>query len=122
MEILPLNWYVESPIDFEYKQYILFAYLQNVEVSFLNRVLSPHLLHMEKMVIELNNFNDSFEMIRKDFEKHRYIYMDINKKLEGEFDETIIQIKDIVEFSIPQFESRIKMGYRVFEKYKQILF
>jgi hypothetical protein len=122
VEILPLNWYVESPIDFEYKQYILFAYLQNVEVSFLNRVLSPHLLHMEKMVIELNNFNDSFEMIRKDFEKHRYIYMDINKKLEGEFDETIIQIKDIVEFSIPQFESRIKMGYRVFEKYKQILF
>jgi hypothetical protein len=77
---------------------------------------------MEKMVVELNNFNNSFDMIRRDFDKHRYIYIGINRKLEGEFDETIIQIKDIVEFSIPQFESRIKLGYRIFEKNKQVLF
>lgn len=122
MEILPLTWYIESPIDFEHKQYILYAYLQNVDNSFLKKVVSPHLLHMEKMIEELNNFNNSFQTIKRNFDKHRYVYTGINKKLEGENDELIIQLKEIVEFSIPQVNSRIKFGYKVLEKNKQILY
>lgn len=77
---------------------------------------------MQKMVIELENFNSSFENIKKEFDKHRYVYTGVNKKLEGEDNEIIVQLKEIVEFSIPQVNSRIKFGYKVFEKNKQILY
>jgi hypothetical protein len=120
-ELLSLTWFIESPIDFEHKQYLLFAYLQKVESSFLEKKLSPHLLHLEKLSDELFGFESSFELIKKDFNKNRYIYFD-NHKLEGENNEIILEIREIVNFSLPQIEPRIKMGYKILEKNKQILF
>ena len=119
--LLPLTWYVETPIDFEYKQYILYAYLQRVDFDFFNKSLSPHLLHMEKLMDELFYVSASFKMIKNDFDKNRYVYFQ-NVKLEGEDNKLIYEIRDIVEFSIPQIESRIKSGYKILERNKQILF
>lgn len=118
---LPILWYIESPIDFEHKQYVLFSYLQKVDLSFSQKLLSPHLLHLERVVDELHYFSGTFNMIRTDFNKNRYIYLD-NIKLEGEDDKFILEIKDIVEFAIPQINSRIKTGYKIFERNKQILY
>lgn len=120
-ELLSLTWFIESPIDFEHKQYLLFAYLQKVESNFLLKKLSPHLLHLEKLTDELLGFESSFELIRKDFDKNRYIYFD-NHKLEGENNEIILEVREIVNFSLPQIEPRIKMGYKILEKNKQILY
>jgi hypothetical protein len=120
-ELLPLTWFIESPVDFEHKQYLLFAYLQKVESSFLNKNLSPHLLHLERLSDELLGFQSSFEIMKKNFDKNRYVYFD-NVKLEGENNELILEIKEIVGFSIPQLEPRIKMGYKILEKNNQILF
>jgi hypothetical protein len=120
-ELLSLTWFIESPIDFEHKQYLLFAYLQKVESNFLLKKLSPHLLHLEKLSDELLGFESSFELIRKDFDKNRYIYFD-NHKLEGENNEIILEVREIVNFSLPQIEPRIKMGYKILEKNKQILY
>jgi len=119
--LLSVTWFAESPIDFEHKQYLLFAYLQKVESSFLEKKLSPHLLHLEKLTDELIGFRSSFTIIKKNFDKNRYLYFD-NIKLEGENDELILEISEIVDFSIPQLEPRIKMGYKILEKNKQILF
>lgn len=121
-EILPITWYIESPIDFEHKQYVLFNYLQKVDNSFLMKNLSPHLLHMEKIIDELKNYEYSYETIRKDFNKNRYIILKDNPKLLGENDELILEIREIVTFSIPQVRSRIDFGYKILEKNKQILF
>jgi hypothetical protein len=118
---LPILWYVESPIDFEHKQYVLFAYLQKVDMSFSQKILSPHLLHLEKVIDELNYFSGTFNMIKNDFNKNRYIYLE-NVKLVGEDDKFILEIKDIVEFAIPQIDSRIKTGYKIFQRNNQILF
>lgn len=120
-KLLPTTWFIETPIDFEHKQYILLSYLQNVELSFLDKRLSPHLLHLEKLVDELLCFQSSFSMIKKDFDKNRYVYFD-NVKLQGEDDEIITQVIEIVDFSIPQIEPRLKMGYKILEKNKQILY
>lgn len=120
-DLLSLTWFMESPVDFEHKQYLLFAYLQKVESSFLDKKLSPHLLHLEKLTDELWGFQSSIELIKKDFNKNRYIYFD-NLKLEGENDEFILEVFEIVKFSIPQLEPRIKFGYKILEKHRQILF
>jgi hypothetical protein len=119
--LLPITWFIESPIDFEHKQYVLLGYLQKVEISFLDKKLSPHLLHLEKLTDELLGFESSFQIIKKDFDKNRYVYFD-NVKLEGEDDQTIIELIEIVKFSIPQIQPRLKMGYKILEKNRQILY
>ena len=121
-EIIPINWYIESPIDFEHKQYVLFAYLQKVDESFFFKHLSPHLLHMESMVKELYLFKDSFSDIKSRFDKERYIFLKDNPKLIGEDNQLVYEIKEIVEFSIPQVECRILAGNKILEKNKQVLY
>lgn len=119
---LSLTWYIESPIDFEHKQYVLLDYLQKVDNSFLLKNLSPHLLHMEKMVNELKKYEESYLKIKNSFDKNRYIYFNDNSKLTGENDTLIKEIKEIVDFSIPQVITRINFGYKVLEKSVQILY
>jgi hypothetical protein len=122
MDLLPLTWYIESPIDFEYKQYVLFAYLQKVDISFhQEKKLSPHLLHMERMIDELVEFEACFENIKKGFQKNRYVYFD-NVKLEGEDNQIIYEVRDLVEFAIPQIEPRVRVGYRILKRCNQVLF
>lgn len=122
VEPLPITWYSESPIDFEYKQYILFAYLQKVENSFINKIVSPHLLHMEKMLDEMSTFDKLIDDYRGQFDRHRYIYLFKDNKLTGENDEMLMEVRKIIDFSIPQLKTRIDFGYKVFEKNKQILY
>jgi hypothetical protein len=119
--LLPLTWYIESPIDFEHKEYVLYSYLQKVDHDFHNKMLSPHLLHLEKLIDELLNFDASFNMIKKDFDKNRYVFFE-NVKLVGEDDKLIYEIRNIVEFAIPQVEPRIKLGYSILKRNNQILY
>jgi hypothetical protein len=42
--------------------------------------------------------------------------------LVGENDDLILQINEIVEFSIPQVETRIEFGNSILKKTKQILY
>jgi hypothetical protein len=59
--------------------------------------------------------------MRKAFDENRYKYFS-NPKLKGEQNDNIEEIVEIVDYSLPQIESRIRQGYLIFEKYpKQIL-
>lgn len=122
IDIIPVTWYIESPIDFEHKQYVLLSYLQTVDGSFMNKRLSPHLLHMEKMINEMLIFKDSLKDIKKRFDKERYIFFEYNRKLEGENNHLVEEIREIVEFSLPQVETRIKLGKTILSKNRQILY
>lgn len=120
-ELLSLTWYTEEPLDLEYKEYLLLAYLQKVEHSFQDRVLSPHLLHMERMIDEMVMFDSCFKQIKKTFDHNRYVYFE-NVKLEGENNSFITEIRELVEFSIPQVQTRVNHGYKILKKNRQILF
>jgi hypothetical protein len=120
--LISLTWYIEPPIDFEHKQYILFAYLQIVDKNFMKKMLSPHLLYLEKIKLELYNFQNVFDHMKKDIEKNKYVYFNDNKKIEGVDDVVIMEVKDIVDFSIPQILSRIEHGNFILNKNKQILY
>jgi hypothetical protein len=118
---LSTTWYLNHPIDFEHKQYLLFAYLQTVDNSFYNKLLSPHLLHLEELMDELVAFESSFNKLFEQLNQNRYIYFD-NVKLEGIDNKEIYEIKDIVQFSIPQIKPRIELGYKILKKNNQILY
>ncbi len=122
VEVLPINWYFESPIDYEHKQYVLLGYLMRVDSSFIEKKLSPHLLHLEKLTKELQDFENSFIDIKKEFDKNRYIYFSDNSKLIGEDNQLIYEIKEIVDFSIPQIQTRIDLGYKILGRNCQVLY
>lgn len=123
--MLNIDWYIEHPLDFEYKNYILLDYIQSVDKSYQICRVSPYLLWTEKLLNELDNF----EKLRIDFLKKtekKYLsfdsgYIRILKTKIKEPDEIKI-ISDIVDFSKPILESKVKLGYKLLEKYPQLLF
>ena len=121
-EILSPNWYMEPPIDFEYKQYILLAYLQKVDKSFMDKKLSPYLLNLENIVNELYVFKTKFEISNADIQKNKYFFFDDNKKTDDSENILLVDIVEIVDFSIPQINTRIDLGKTILNRYKQLLY
>ena len=123
INIIPLNWYSESPIDFEHKQYVILSYLQTVDSFFIQKRLSPHLLHMESMIIEMLYFQESLANMRKRFDKERYVWLfEDNPKLEGEKNLLIEEIEEVVDFSMPLIQNRVNLGHKILAKNNQLLF
>jgi hypothetical protein len=123
IDIIPLNWYFESPIDFEHKQYVILSYLQTVDSYFIQKRLSPHLLHMESMIIEMLYFQESLANMRKRFDKERYVWLfEDNPKLEGEKNLLIEEIEEVVDFSMPLIQNRVDLGHKILAKNNQLLF
>ena len=118
---LNLYWYFESPLDFELKQYKLLSYLRTVEDSFLLKRLSPHLLHLEKIKTELISFKDGYETLYEGLIKNEYVFFKDNS-LSGIDNGELNVVIDVVDFSLPQIESKIILGYSILKKHKQILF
>lgn len=123
--MLKLDWYIEHPIDFEYKNYILLDYLQSVDKSYQLHQLSPYLLWTEKLTSELRDFNLKKNLFIKLTEKKELKFLDgkvtfIKTKIDD--DKTIKLISEIVEYSFPILESKVKLGYKLLQKYPQLLY
>ena len=102
MKLLDLDWYSQPPIDFEHKQYLLYAYMSKVDQKYLEQKVSPHLLHLERMKDEMDYFNP---------------------KLEGEDNIELAKIVEIVDYASPVIDAKIRQGYLLFEKYpRQVLY
>ena len=121
MELLSLNWYISQPIDFEQKQYMLYAYLQNVDKSFLQMRVSPHLLHLERLNDNMMDFYQKFTSFDMELESKRYKYF-CSPALENKENEFLTEVFDIVDFSIPLVRGKILQGYKILKKNDQILY
>lgn len=121
--MLNLNWYSDAPIDFEHKNYLLLDYVMKIDESFSNLKLSPYLLWTEKLVMNMEifiinhqNFNKEIKGTLDRVENFKLIY----KKPEEM--EEIKEIIEIVQYSRPILQMKIDVGYKLFQKYPQILF
>lgn len=123
--MLQLDWFYQSPLDFEHKNYLLLQYLKSIDDSYSEHKLSPYLLWTEKLVKELQDFKlktTYFEsIIKKDIISIDLIKMQIVRK-EIEKNDEIKVVFEIVEYSTPLLESKVKLGYKLLNKYPQILF
>src|SRR5437773_575957 len=59
MEFLNKNWITEDHIDFEYKKYILLAYLQHVSDNFTENRLYPYLSDLVEHYRNLKSLKDN---------------------------------------------------------------
>ncbi len=119
MENLSLNWITEHRVDFEYKKYMLLAYLQHVSERFDETKLYPalgELVQHYRNVVALRDqkkqlFNSFPEKLSQaDFNKFKLVY----EKL-CEDDKLMLEIESIIEFSIPQFQRYMADGKKIYD-------
>jgi hypothetical protein len=124
-DLLEVDWYFQSPIDFEHKQYKLFSYLQKCDSAFYERIFSPYLLHTEKIVAEMESTLQNIKNFEKGVTKKSLFF-----SLEGVYIkeegipkmEEIQIVEEVIEFSLPLLFQRIELGSKLFKKYPRILY
>ena len=121
MKKLSPDWFCDSPIDFEYKQFIVLDYLKDAHQSFKERTLYPYLSDINYQLQNLEKWKYEREFYIKknikgiDFEKMTFIYDT------PECSEEIKEINEIVDYSIPEFRNVFKYGRKTFNKIEEEL-
>jgi hypothetical protein len=119
MENLKANWFTEGLLDFEYKKYILLAWLQHVQKEFSAVKLYPSL---SELVFHYNNlyaFKTEQEALRSQFPRN--IDKDALRKYKLHWQspvddrDELKEISSIVEFSLPALQNHIEDGRSLFE-------
>ena len=111
---LGTNWLVEGMIDFEYKKYLLLAYLQHVSKNFDDQKVYPFLsdliFHYQNLVIfKEKKQKVSGELTRRiqkiDLDNFRIEY----EKLMHD-DKYLDEIEEILAFAIPKIKAQMQNG------------
>lgn len=119
MEKLPNDWLTQGLIDFEYKKYVLLAYLQTVKNSFSRVQLYPFMgdlvFHYRNLIAVKENqqlIRESFprEISVEDFQKLELTY---RKMIED--DAVMSELESIIEFAIPQIKESLQEGSVIYE-------
>jgi hypothetical protein len=119
MKKLNFDWVTEKRIDFEYKKYVLLAYLKKVSEEFTESKLYPSLSELithYRNLVELRDSKESLDgsfngkLLGVDLKQFKLIY---EKLLED--DQMMIEIESIVNFSIPKFEEHLSEGKQIYE-------
>lgn len=113
------NWLTDHIIDFEYKQYILLAYLQRVKSSFSELCLFPELSDLIYHYRNLMHYIENKEIIDEnlpadvkgvDIKQMKLMYEAILQD-----DEMMEILNDIVAYALPMFEDAIYEGRELYE-------
>ena len=119
MKELSKNWFIEGSIDFEYKKYILLAYLQEINRHFDKSRLYPNL---SDLIYHFNNllyFKQNKSMLQQAFPQ-RLTKADIEAvKLTYEKivddDSSMQQIEQIISYALSQMDPAIQTGKEIYD-------
>lgn len=116
MELLKSTWWIEDPIDFEHKKYILLAYLQKIEKKFFELEFSPYLLHAETLYDDMLSFLEFFYTFKDSITSQRLLFdretIGWIKEEPPSIDE-LDTFLEILEFATPLLKERIQQGKRL---------
>lgn len=113
------NWFYDGNIDFEYKKYVLLAYLQYVQRHFKDTKLYPALGELVSHFRNLQHFTEqkasfdgelSTEMEGIDLKKFKLVYKSVAKN-----DRTLETIERLVQYSIPQIKAALENGRELYD-------
>jgi len=119
MKKLETNWLTNGLIDFEYKKYLLLAYLDSVKKEFNDKRLYPvfsdlimHYNHLMQVKEHKKLVYEQFpqRISRADFNKLELVYQKI-----VEDDETMREIEEIVQFAAPRFDDVLQDGREIYD-------
>ncbi|WP_026462819.1 hypothetical protein [Adhaeribacter aquaticus] len=119
MKKLQTNWLTDGLIDFEYKKYMLLAYLEGVKEEFgskrLYPIFSDLIMHYNNLLQVKENKKLVYEQFpqrisRADFKKLEIVY----KKIVDD-DETMQELEEIIEYAAPKFNLALQNGKEIYD-------
>src|SRR5688572_29090197 len=119
MDTLSKDWLTQGLIDFEYKKYVLLAYLQTVRNSFGKVELYPFLADLVFHYRNLLAVKENKTLIRESFPKE--ISLEEFRKLEltyrqlVEDDAVMSELENIIDFSLPKIKDSLQEGSVIYE-------
>ena len=119
MKSLSLNWFIEGSIDFEYKEYVLLAYLQKINKHFHANKLYPDLTDLVFHYNNLKQFKESKASLQKAFPQ-RLTQADIDavkityEKIVQD-DALMIEIEQIISFALTKMDPALQEGKDIYE-------
>jgi len=119
MEKLSKDWLTQGLIDFEYKKYLLMAYLQTVRNSFGKVELYPFLADLVFHYRNLQALKENKALIRDSFPKE--LSVEEFKKLELSYramiedDAVMSELETIINFALPQIKESLQEGSVIYE-------
>jgi hypothetical protein len=119
MKKLDDDWITKGILDFEYKKYMLLAYLHYVEQSFDQQKLYPPFSDLIAHYRNVSTIKDGKSKLLQSFPK-RLSHLDLkNFKM---FFETIIQddenaneLEEILNFSLNQMKDQLNVGQNIYD-------
>ncbi len=119
MKQLGTNWLTEGSTDFEYKQYLLLAYLQHVDKEFKEHKLYPCLTELFGHYINLLGLKEQKEQALNSFPK-KIVRIDPAKfELEYERlvqdDQYLEEIQMVMEYALPKLGKTLKEGQDIYD-------
>lgn len=119
MERLSKDWLTQGLIDFEYKKYVLLAYLKNVKSSFDRVELYPFLADLVFHYRNLLAVKENKALIRESFPREisleEFDKLELRYKELVEDDAIMTELGEIIEFSLPQIKGFLQEGAVIYE-------
>ena len=113
------NWITEKLIDFEYKKYILLAFLKEVSDNFEYNKLYPHLSELVEHYRQVLSIKENKQNLLNAFPQKIQKFNIENFKISYEKiiqdDSVMNEIESIIDFSIPQFQHHLNEGKKIYD-------
>jgi len=126
MAELSVNWLTEKIIDFEYKKYLLLAYLQDVSRNFDSSKLYPWLAELIAHYKNTIAIRDNKQNLKSHFPQRLSGIDTATGQLSFENmiadDELMSELESIIEFAIPKFEHQVEEGKTIYDFIEDNLF
>jgi hypothetical protein len=119
MKSLRPNWFFEDLPDFEYKKYVLLAYLQDVHAQFTETRLYPALSDLVFHYRNLTSFVEQKQAIYKSFPERlteidmKNLRMAFSKVMSN--DDLMNHLEEVVSYSIPELKKHLDEGKEIYD-------
>lgn len=119
MEKLSKDWLTQGLIDFEYKKYVLLAYLQTVKSSFDRVELYPFMADLVFHYRNLLAVKENKALIRESFPREisleEFQKLELSYKQMVEDDAVMNELESIIDFSLPRIKGSLNEGSVIYE-------
>ncbi|MBN8704131.1 MAG: hypothetical protein J0M08_13770 [Bacteroidetes bacterium] len=116
---LSKNWLTENHIDFEYKKYILLAFLKEVSTDFESQKLYPSLSalieHYKQLMTIKENKQNLLNSFQQKIQSFDFEKMKIKYEIIVEDDTVMNELESIIDYSLPQFEKYLTEGKKIYD-------
>lgn len=119
MDRLHEHWLTEGLIDFEYKKYVLLAYLQRVKQSFDRTELYPFMgdlvFHYRNLVAVRDNKQMLNQAFPRELSAESLRKLELTYKQIVEDDAVMRELESIIDYALPKFKSSLDEGSLIYD-------